>query len=117
MRNFYLKNSVLPKIVIPIEFISLISIYSCIDGNKYILTLHQETPIRLPGCPTNTKLCKLDIIERLYKDSLENCDYDSLCSVKSAVKSDVKSADNGGYWSSLIDYIWDSLDSLRKLYL
>lgn len=64
----------------------MILVYSCVDGNKYVLTLHQETPIRLPGCPRDTELCRLDIIEQVYKESLENCDFDMICGTKNVAE-------------------------------
>ncbi|XP_065217797.1 multiple inositol polyphosphate phosphatase 1-like [Planococcus citri] len=54
--------------------------FDCSDGPK-ILTLHQERPVKLPGCPTSEDLCPLNIIEEIYAKSLTSCDFDAMCSL------------------------------------
>ncbi|XP_046680138.1 multiple inositol polyphosphate phosphatase 1-like [Homalodisca vitripennis] len=52
-------------------------LFSCKDGYK-ILTMHQERPVTLPGCPED-HLCPLDSLQDFYRHSIENCDFDQFC--------------------------------------
>lgn len=54
--------------------------YSCGDDGEKILTMHQERPVILPGCPTSSPLCPLDVFLDNYADSL-SCDFDTICSL------------------------------------
>lgn len=60
------------------EFIFKKFFFRCEDGLK-VLTLHQERPIKLPGCPDDTELCPLDKLVNLYHESLYNCTFTEMC--------------------------------------
>lgn len=77
--------------------------YSCVNG-KQILTLHQERPVRLPGCP-DTDLCPLHRIEEIYEDSLLKCDFADMCSL-----------DYESPYEYIVDRLWRSITALRDLY-
>lgn len=49
----------------------------CDDEDK-VLTLHQERPVTLPGCPENA-LCPLKTILKLYEKSYHSCDFKEMC--------------------------------------
>lgn len=38
-----------------------------------------EHIIRLPGCPTDTDLCPVEIFEKVFEDSIHHCAYDEWC--------------------------------------
>lgn len=79
-------------------------LFDCVDG-EHVLTLHQERPVKLPGCP-DTDLCPLHRVQRIYKDSLLNCDFENMCTVN---KND--------YYQYFIDLLWHSVTSIQQLYL
>lgn len=62
-------------------------LYSCRNENTAldyrILTLHQERPVRLPGCPSNEDLCNIDTFEEAFSSSINNCDFQNMCTFKS----------------------------------
>lgn len=59
---------------------------SCVDEPK-LLIMHQEQPVRLPGCPDDDDLCPLSRIEEIYNNSLTNCDFDNMCTADKEVES------------------------------
>ncbi|XP_054287811.1 multiple inositol polyphosphate phosphatase 1 isoform X2 [Macrosteles quadrilineatus] len=52
-------------------------LYKCKDGDK-ILTLHQERPVTLPGCPEGD-LCPLETLKKVYQHSINECNFQKLC--------------------------------------
>lgn len=52
--------------------------YSCESDGPSILTLHQERPVWLPGCPEN-RPCPLSMMKQLYPDNDEECNFDDIC--------------------------------------
>ncbi|KAI5716632.1 hypothetical protein M8J76_015802 [Diaphorina citri] len=50
--------------------------YTCQDED-YLLTLHQEKPVVLPGC--TSPLCPLATLERTYHKSLHECHFEEMC--------------------------------------
>lgn len=48
-----------------------------------ILTLHQERPVRLPGCPADEDLCEISIFENAFAQSIHKCDFQKMCSMDS----------------------------------
>lgn len=54
-------------------------VYGCGSEDK-ILTLHQENIVRLPPCP-DTDLCDLSLVRDYYFQSLDKCDFTSMCRV------------------------------------
>ncbi|XP_034252056.1 multiple inositol polyphosphate phosphatase 1-like [Thrips palmi] len=61
-------------------------LYKC--GNESsaplkILTLHQERPVRLPGCPSHEDLCSIHKFEDAFSSSIKNCDFQNMCAFKS----------------------------------
>lgn len=55
-------------------------LYECNDEPK-VLTLHQERVVRIPGCPENEDLCSLKVMKRVFKDSIERCDFNDMCDI------------------------------------
>lgn len=53
-------------------------LFRCEDGLK-VLTLHQERPVQLPGCPDTEVLCPLDKLVNMYHDSLYDCRFSEMC--------------------------------------
>lgn len=43
-----------------------------------MLVLHQERPIRLPGC-LESDLCDFNKFVDTFKESINNCDFDVMC--------------------------------------
>ncbi|KAJ9592268.1 hypothetical protein L9F63_001164 [Diploptera punctata] len=43
-----------------------------------VLTLHQERPITLPGCP-ESELCPINILNKQYRDSYLDCNLEQIC--------------------------------------
>lgn len=66
-------------------------LFECSDGYS-VATYVQEHPTQLPGC--GNQLCPLDVVVALYKDIVDGCDVDELCSL------------NGGWlrsaWNTLL---------------
>ncbi|XP_004524101.2 multiple inositol polyphosphate phosphatase 1 [Ceratitis capitata] len=57
-------------------------LYECDNGNgPMILTLHQERPIRLPGCPQDQDLCSLKTLKEKYNRYLTSCDLEEICHI------------------------------------
>ncbi|XP_054727026.1 multiple inositol polyphosphate phosphatase 1-like isoform X2 [Anastrepha obliqua] len=55
-------------------------LYECNKENgSMVLTLHQERPIRLPGCPQDQDLCSLTTLKKQYTQNVSNCDLEELC--------------------------------------
>uniref|UniRef100_A0A1B6E9P5 Multiple inositol polyphosphate phosphatase 1 n=3 Tax=Clastoptera arizonana TaxID=38151 RepID=A0A1B6E9P5_9HEMI len=52
-------------------------LYRCGDGDK-VLTMHQERPVTLPGCPQG-ELCPLSRILELYGNSVHSCKFNEMC--------------------------------------
>ncbi|GLH15193.1 Multiple inositol polyphosphate phosphatase 1 [Gryllus bimaculatus] len=50
----------------------------CEDGPR-VLTLHQERPVALPGCPPHHDLCPLETLRDQLHHSLSACDFDAMC--------------------------------------
>lgn len=46
-----------------------------------VLTLHQERPIRLPGCPQDQDLCSLKTLKEQYEKHVSSCNFDELCHI------------------------------------
>lgn len=53
-------------------------LYDCRDEPK-VLTLHQERVVRIPGCPHDKDLCSLKQMKRVFKDSIERCNFNEMC--------------------------------------
>lgn len=81
------------------------SLFSC-SGIDQVLTLHQEKPVILPGCPANQDLCPLSVIERIYEKSRVQCDFEEMCHA-----SEKKSV-----YDSVVSTMWLAYDSLKLLY-
>nr|CAI5859808.1 unnamed protein product [Callosobruchus analis] len=54
-------------------------LFECKEGDK-VLTLHQERVIRLPSCP-NSDLCSLSQINKYYSNSIQSCNFETICSI------------------------------------
>ncbi|KAJ8939141.1 hypothetical protein NQ318_010896 [Aromia moschata] len=54
-------------------------LFRCGKKDK-ILTMHQETVIRLPSCP-NTDLCEIEKINAFYSESINGCNFKALCAI------------------------------------
>ncbi|CAH0564059.1 unnamed protein product [Brassicogethes aeneus] len=52
-------------------------LHKCGDEEK-VLTLHQENVVRLPSCP-DSDLCDLQKFKEFYTDSVDHCDFNSMC--------------------------------------
>ncbi|KAK9720668.1 Histidine phosphatase superfamily (branch 2) [Popillia japonica] len=48
------------------------------NGEKKLLVLHNEVPVKLPSCPDN-ELCDLQKIKDYYSSSITDCSFDSIC--------------------------------------
>ncbi|XP_055842757.1 multiple inositol polyphosphate phosphatase 1 [Episyrphus balteatus] len=55
-------------------------LYECSDGPK-VLTLHQERVVRLPGCPKDKDLCSLKEMRRVFRNSIERCNFNEMCDI------------------------------------
>lgn len=55
--------------------------FSCDNGEYYVLSMHQERVIHLPGCPQNTDLCPFKVFKNLFEEDIENCNFDEICSL------------------------------------
>lgn len=53
-------------------------LFKCSGGEQRVLTLHQERPVTLPGCPTHG-LCPLHLLRSQLHDSLHQCQFDVMC--------------------------------------
>ncbi|XP_066997852.2 multiple inositol polyphosphate phosphatase 1 isoform X2 [Anabrus simplex] len=53
----------------------------CFDG-YYVLTLHQEKIVRLPGCDQDEDLCPLNLFLKLMWDIVSGCNFEKLCSLR-----------------------------------
>ncbi|KAJ4432670.1 hypothetical protein ANN_21293, partial [Periplaneta americana] len=53
-------------------------LFRCNEQLK-VLTLHQEKPVTLPGCP-ESDLCPLNVLREQYKESVTDCNFDHICS-------------------------------------
>ncbi|XP_075221008.1 multiple inositol polyphosphate phosphatase 1-like isoform X2 [Lycorma delicatula] len=54
-------------------------LYKC--GKTYkVLILHQERPVRIPGCPDGYDLCPLNRILDIFDNSIKNCNFNEMCS-------------------------------------
>lgn len=51
--------------------------FKCKDNQKYVLALHQERPIVLPGCPSI--ICPLSTLLNTFRRRLESCDFERMC--------------------------------------
>lgn len=51
--------------------------YRCENNGDHLVVLHQEKPILLPGCPSI--LCPLSTVLNTYRQSLESCEFESMC--------------------------------------
>ncbi|KAJ6636219.1 Multiple inositol polyphosphate phosphatase 1 [Pseudolycoriella hygida] len=49
------------------------------SSEPYVLVMHQEQIVTLPGCPSDTDLCSLATIRKTFEGSLNECDFDDLC--------------------------------------
>ncbi|XP_014102497.1 multiple inositol polyphosphate phosphatase 1 [Bactrocera oleae] len=57
-------------------------LYECNNENgPMVLTLHQERPIRLPGCPQDQDLCSLKTLKEQYEKHVSSCNFDELCHI------------------------------------
>ncbi|XP_015031938.2 multiple inositol polyphosphate phosphatase 1 [Drosophila willistoni] len=54
--------------------------FDCEKG-PHVLVLHQEQVVHLPGCPQDNDLCPLATLRLLFRESIENCDFDTLCQI------------------------------------
>lgn len=57
-----------------------IVVFDCGDDGHKVLVLHQERPVVIPGCDPESNLCSLDIFMNLFKNDVENCKFDEMCS-------------------------------------
>lgn len=64
----------------------LFVLYKCMnddDDIEYkIQALHQERSINIPGCPVddnNNNLCDFNIFYNLFKNDIDNCNFDEMC--------------------------------------
>ncbi|XP_043254544.1 multiple inositol polyphosphate phosphatase 1 [Colletes gigas] len=55
-------------------------LYNCSSGPS-ILSMHQERPLYLPGCPLNVP-CPLSIMKALYPDHEVECQFDAMCNIE-----------------------------------
>lgn len=59
-------------------------LYGC-EGNEHshkkILTLHQERPVRLPGCPANEDLCDVETFKTVFSSSIDHCQFHDMCTL------------------------------------
>jgi len=46
-----------------------------------VLTLHQEKPVTLPGCP-ELELCPFNALKEQYRESLTDCNLDHICGLR-----------------------------------
>ncbi|XP_017852801.1 multiple inositol polyphosphate phosphatase 1 isoform X2 [Drosophila busckii] len=53
--------------------------YDCEDKEPQVLVLHQERVVHLPGCAPHEDLCALSRLRANYADSVERCDFETLC--------------------------------------
>lgn len=51
------------------------------ENGPMVLTLHQERPIRLPGCPQDQDLCSLKTLKEQYEKHVSSCNFDELCHI------------------------------------
>ncbi|XP_063238428.1 multiple inositol polyphosphate phosphatase 1 [Bacillus rossius redtenbacheri] len=51
---------------------------SC-GGESRVLTLHQERPVALPGCPASGGHCPLAALLHTYHASVHACDFEGMC--------------------------------------
>ncbi|KAK3930957.1 Multiple inositol polyphosphate phosphatase 1 [Frankliniella fusca] len=61
-------------------------LYKCgseANSEEKILTLHQERPVRLAGCPPEEDLCSLETFKKVFSMSIQDCNFQSMCSLKS----------------------------------
>ncbi|XP_049811872.1 multiple inositol polyphosphate phosphatase 1 isoform X1 [Schistocerca nitens] len=54
-------------------------LFQCGNEAK-LMTLHQERPVVLPGCPQDL-LCPVALFRQLYSESLENCNFLEMCAL------------------------------------
>uniref|UniRef100_A0A8D8ZWM5 Multiple inositol polyphosphate phosphatase 1 n=1 Tax=Cacopsylla melanoneura TaxID=428564 RepID=A0A8D8ZWM5_9HEMI len=59
--------------------------YRCKNNRNYLLTLHQERPVLLPGC--QEFLCPLETIQETYRTSLHECEFEQMCKYEGDGKS------------------------------
>lgn len=61
-------------------------LYKCgseINPEQKILTLHQERPVRLTGCPSEEDLCPSDTFKKVFDMSIKDCNFERMCSLRS----------------------------------
>ncbi|GAB0096331.1 multiple inositol polyphosphate phosphatase 1 [Sergentomyia squamirostris] len=54
--------------------------FSCPDGPK-VLSMHQEQIITIPGCPVTSNLCDFNLFENIFRDTLDKCNFDEMCTI------------------------------------
>ncbi|VEN59241.1 unnamed protein product [Callosobruchus maculatus] len=75
MTNRQWKTSKIDSFATNLAFV----LFGCKEGDK-VLTLHQERVVRLPSCP-NSDLCSINQINKYYANSIQGCDFETLCSM------------------------------------
>lgn len=76
--------SLLPYFVYNISVLVNSQVFAVIrcKGSYKVMTMHQERPVTLPGCP-EAELCPLDLMQDLYSESLQECNFDQMCDIHS----------------------------------
>ncbi|XP_059618260.1 multiple inositol polyphosphate phosphatase 1 [Phlebotomus argentipes] len=54
--------------------------FSCPTGAK-VLSMHQERPVTIPGCPDDTPLCDYAVFAEAFRERVESCDFDKMCTI------------------------------------
>lgn len=59
----------------------LCTIFRCKNTDPSIMVMHQERIINLPGCPSESDLCPLDVFKVIYKNSIDEtkCQFEHIC--------------------------------------
>lgn len=52
--------------------------FECAAG-PYVLAMHQEKVVHIPGCPSDEDLCSLATIKKIFEWSLNQCNFDEFC--------------------------------------
>ncbi|KAJ8679356.1 hypothetical protein QAD02_015143 [Eretmocerus hayati] len=58
-------------------------LYECEKQGSSILVLHQERPIRIPGCPSEVP-CPMKMMKDNLPDSEQECPFDHMCAINSS---------------------------------
>lgn len=54
--------------------------FDCGDAGYKVLALHQEQPVFIPGCDSDSYFCCLEVFLKLFKKDVDNCQFDEMCS-------------------------------------